>query len=160
MEPVHGLHALVGQFVAAVGEHPKRLEPTVSSGDPQTRGADRDDRDRVRIQRIGLAVMAGVEEPHPRGQLRRNIEDLFAGLDQALRQRTTGTVGALDRPDPMRPLPHIPPQRGIPSLVGGEPARREQPLSRVDDLDRGRKLEGSTPMITPFICNTSCRRNR
>ena len=99
----------MGQLVAAIGEHPQRLELTIRSDHSQTTSANRDDCDRVRVQGIGLAVVAGVEEPHPCSQLRWNIHHLLAGFDQALSQRTPGAVGALDRPDPVGPLLHITP---------------------------------------------------
>jgi hypothetical protein len=89
--------------------------------------------------------VAGVEEPHSCGQLRWNIDDLLAGFEEALDQRTARAVGSLDRPDPVWPLLHITSQRGIPRVVGGEPARSEQPFSGVHDLDRGRELVGIDP---------------
>ena len=150
LEPVDGLDALAGQLVASVGEHPQRLELTIGGEHAKTRSAHGDDRDRVRVQGVGLAVVAGVEEPDPGGQLGRDIEDPFAGLDQPLGQRTAGAVGSLDRPDPVRPGPDIASHRGISRVVGGEPARPEQPFwwsrtSMVAD-----SLWGSTPMITPL----------
>ena len=106
VEPVHGLHPQVGQLVAAVGEHPQRHDLTVGCHHAQARGADRDHRDGVRIQGVGLAVVAGAEEPDSRGELRRDIDDPFAGFDQSLRERTPRAIGALDRPDPVRPCLH------------------------------------------------------
>jgi hypothetical protein len=56
----------VGQLVASVAEHPQRLEFAVRDDLAKTAGADRDDRDGVRVDGVGLAVVAGVEQPeHP-----------------------------------------------------------------------------------------------
>ena len=37
--------------------------------------------------RVGLAVVAGVEEPHPGGELGWDVEDVLAGLRESLRPR-------------------------------------------------------------------------
>ena len=103
LEPVDGLDPAPGQLLAAVGEHPQRLELAVELQHPQALGADRDDRDRVRVVGVGLAVVAGVEQPDPGGELRRDVDDVLAVVEQPLRQRPAGAVAALDRPDPLGP---------------------------------------------------------
>ena len=100
LEPVDGLDPAPGQRLAAVGQHPQRLELAVELQHPQVLGADRDDRDRVRVVGVGLAVVAGVEEPDPGGELGRDVDDLLAGLEEPLRQRPAGAVGC---PRPPRP---------------------------------------------------------
>jgi hypothetical protein len=127
----------VGKLVAAVGEHPQCFQLTIGSEHPQPFGADRDDRDRVSIKGVGLAVVAGIEEPDPGGELGRDVNDLLAGLDQALGQWPAGTVGAFDRPDPVRLRLHVRPHRCVATLVGGEAARPEQVFLLIDDLDGG-----------------------
>ena len=60
---------------------------------------------------------------------------------------------ASGRPAPLLPRPPRPAaarlgvlaHRGVAGPVGGEPARSEQPLVMVDDLDRGRQLVGIHP---------------
>jgi len=99
----------------------------------------------VSIQRVGLAVVAGVEQPDPGRQLGRDVNNVLAGLDQPLGQRSTGAVGALDRPDPVRPGLHVGQHRGVPALIGGEPARPQQVFLLVHDLDGGRQLVGVDP---------------
>ena len=94
---------------------------------------------------IGLAVVAGVEQPDPRGELRRDVDDVFASLEQPLRQRTTDPVRSFDRPGPRRPRLGVPQHRGVASLVGGEPAVTEPALVVVHDLDRRRQLVGIDP---------------
>jgi len=145
LEPVDGLNAPPGQCFAAVGEHPQRFELPVDLQDPQSLGADSNDRDRVRIQRVGLAVVPGVEEPDPGSELGRDVDDASAGLEQPLGQGSTGSVGALDRPDPLRPRLRVPQHRRVAGLIGREPTRAEEPLAVVDDLDRGRQLVGIDP---------------
>ena len=48
-------------------------------------------------------------------------------------------------PTPARPSLREGPHRGVARLIGGEPARPQQLLVSVDDLDRGRKLVGIDP---------------
>ena len=145
LESAHGLDPATGERLAAVGQHPHRLELAVDLEHPQVRGADGDDRDRVGVEGVGLAVVAGVEEPDPGGELGRHVDDVLAGLEQPLGERTSGTVGALDRPDPVRPGLGVGPHRRVAGLVGGEPSRAEQLLVLVDDLDRRRQLVGIDP---------------
>jgi len=91
----------------------------------------------VSVVGVGLAVVPGVEQPHPRGQLGRHVDDDLAGLEQPLSQGTTGTVGALDRPHPRRPRRHVRLHRRVPGPVRGEPPIAELAFVLVDDLDRG-----------------------
>jgi hypothetical protein len=46
----------------------------------------------VRVERVGLAVVAGVEEPDPGGQLGRDVKDPLTGREQALGQRTAAPL--------------------------------------------------------------------
>ena len=160
LEPVHGLDPEPGELLAAIAQHPQRFELTIGTQHPQGLGADRDDRDGVGVAGIGLAVVAGVEEPDPGGELGRHVHDMLAGLEQTLRQRAAGAVGSLDRPDPVGPGLHVGPHRGVAGLVG---ANRPEPssfscwstTSMVAD-----SLWGSTPMITfaiAFSCLSSYR---
>ena len=134
-----------GQLLAAVGQHPQRLELDVVGQHPQPRGADRDHRDRVRVVGVGLAVVAGVEQPGPGRQLRRHVDHVLAVGQQPLRQRPAGAVAALHRPHPVRPRRDVLAHRGVPGLVGAEPAGRQHRLAVVDDLDRRRQLVGIDP---------------
>jgi hypothetical protein len=99
----------------------------------------------VRVAGVGLAVVAGVEEPHPRRQLRRHVDDPFAGLEEPLSQWPSGTVAALDRPHAVRPGCDVPPHCGVAGLVGGEPTRAEQLLVVINDLDGRRQFVGIHP---------------
>ena len=50
--------------------------------------------------RVGLVAAFGVEQPHPRRQLRWHIEHRLAGRDELLRQQRAGAGRAFDRPTP------------------------------------------------------------
>jgi hypothetical protein len=103
LESAYGLDTTTSERLAPVGQHSHRFELTVDLEHAQAPGADGDDRDRVGIACVGLAVVPGVEEPDPGGQLGRHVDDVFTGLEEPLRERTSRTVGALDCPDPVRP---------------------------------------------------------
>ena len=124
----------------------KRLELTVELQHPQGLGAHRDHRDRVRIVGVGLAVVTGVEEPHPGSELGRDVNDTLAGLQEALRQRASGAVGALDQPTPgPATSSHRCASR---SSRHWSVVNRPEPkhlLALVDDLDRRRQLVGIDP---------------
>ena len=53
-------------------------------------------RDRVGVAGVGLAVVAGVEEPDPGGELGRHVHHLLTRLQQSPGQRASSTVAALD----------------------------------------------------------------
>lgn len=124
LEPVHDLDASVGAGFA-VGEHPERLKLAIGLQHAQPFGPHGDDRDRVRVQRVGLAVVAGVEQPDPGSEFGGDVDDVLASLKQPLGQRAAGTVGALDRPDPLRPGLRKGSHREVAGPVGGEPTRAE-----------------------------------
>jgi len=99
----------------------------------------------MRVVSVGLAVVAGVEQSRPRGQLCGHVDNMLAVGQQALRQRATGTVAALHRPNPVWPPRDMLEHRGIAGLVGAEPARRQHRLVVIDDLDGHRQLVGINP---------------
>jgi hypothetical protein len=145
VEPVDRLDPGPGEFLTAVGQHPQRLELPVVGQHPKPVGTDRDHCDRVRVVGIGLPVVAGVKQPGPCRELGRHIDDMFTVGQQPLRQRPARAVAALDRPHPVRPWRYGLAHRGVPSLVGPEPASRQHGLVIVDDLDRRRQLVGIDP---------------
>ena len=101
LEPVDGLYPTPGEGFAAFDEHPEHLELRVDGQDPQVLGPDRGDRDRVRVVGVGLAAVPGVEQPGSGGELGRDVDDVLAGLEEALRERPADTTGAFDGPHPL-----------------------------------------------------------
>jgi hypothetical protein len=124
---------------------PQRFELTVLDHYPQTSRADRDHRDGVGVQGVGLAVVTGVEESYPRRQLRRHIDHPLARGDQSLGQGTAGSVGSLDGPEAVGPLLHVPLHRGVAGVGGVEPTAAKELFVGVEDLDRHRHLVGIDP---------------
>jgi hypothetical protein len=122
LKAVDGLHPLSGKFLASVSEHAQGLELSVMGKDAKTLSPDRDHGDRVRVMGVGLAVVAGVEQPCSGRELGRHVHDVLARLQKALRQWATCTVASLDRPRPFRPGSDVPAHRGEARLVGGESA--------------------------------------
>lgn len=53
---------------------------------PRGRGADRDNRDRVCVACVGLAVVPGVEQPDPGSELGRYVDHVFAVFEESLRR--------------------------------------------------------------------------
>lgn len=56
---------------------------------------------RQRIVGVVLIGSSRSQHPHPRGQRRRHIEDLFARADELLGQEITHATGGLDGPSPL-----------------------------------------------------------
>jgi len=156
LEPVDGLNTPPGQRFASVGEHPQRLELPIDLQDTQSLNSDSNDRDRVRIKSVGLAVVPGVEKPDPGSELRRDVDHLLASLEQPLGQGSTSAVGALNRPDPLRPRLRVPQQRRVAGLIGREPTPEPRNLSRSSTTSIvADSLWGSTPIM---ICCKCCSR--
>lgn len=76
----------------------------------------------MRVVRVGLSVVPGVEQPHPVGGLRRDVEHPLTGLKRPLRQRPSNAVRVLDRSGPFRPGLGVLDHRGLARVVGGGPA--------------------------------------
>ena len=63
MQPVHGLGPVAAQFVPPVSEHAHDHQVIIGLDPDEARAAQRGHRDRVRIDRVGLAAVAGGEDP-------------------------------------------------------------------------------------------------
>jgi hypothetical protein len=131
--------------MSTVGHHPQRLEPGVVGQHPQTIGADRDRGHRVGVVCVGLAVVAGVEQPRPGAELGRHVDHVLPVGEQSLRQRPAGATAAFDRPDPVRPGRNVLAHRGVARLVGIEPTRCQDLLASIDDLDGRGQFVGIDP---------------
>ena len=129
VQPVEDLRPGPGQLVAAVSQQPKHNQVLVDLQLPQPAGAQRHHDDGVRVVRVALAGVAGVEHPDAGGQLRRRVEDPLG--------MPADDVAALDRPDPLRPAADG--REGLPVAVSASvpPAPAEQsPGPRRDPRSR------------------------
>jgi hypothetical protein len=97
VDPVEQVGVSTAQTVTAVDQQPQRHGHVVDDDLPQTLAAQRRDRDAVRIDRISLTALTGVEHPRPGGQLRGHVHHDLAVGDQALSDVLTDAVAAFDR---------------------------------------------------------------
>lgn len=104
MQPVDRLGAGTAELVAAVDQLPHHHQFRVDVDLDQVRRPQRNHRDRVRVDRVGLAAVAGGEHPHLSGQLRRHVHHGLAVVHQSVCDVLANPVAALDRPDPIRVL--------------------------------------------------------
>jgi hypothetical protein len=140
VQPVDDLGAGPAQLIAAVSQHAHHHQVLLDLDPDQARGAQRDQGHRVRIDRVGLAPVAGGEHPHLRGQLGRHVKDDLTVMNQAVRQVPADAVAALHRPDPVRELARRREHLAIPDRVRAVLPARQHRGPLVDDLDRGRAL--------------------
>jgi hypothetical protein len=122
VQPVRGLDPALAQLVTPIAQHPQRLHLRVVGEHPKATGAHRDRGDGMRVVRVGLAVVPGVELAGAGRQLRRHVHDVLTIGQQPLRQWPSGTVAAFHRPHPVRVTGHVLSHRGVPGLVRGEAA--------------------------------------
>src|ERR1044072_4214439 len=92
----------------------------------------------MRVDRVGLAALAGGEHPCPRRHFRGHIDYGLAVGDQALGDVSSDAVAALPRPQPVPVTSAELEHRLIAVGVGGETALCKNLLAFVDDLDGGR----------------------
>jgi hypothetical protein len=71
----------------------------------------------MRVDRIGLAAVAGSEHPHLGRQLRRHIQHRLTVMHEAVREVSTDAVTALDGPYPLGEPPTGLDRIGITRLV-------------------------------------------
>jgi hypothetical protein len=69
VQPVQGLVAGAGQFVAAVTQHPQHHQLRIRGDLSQSLVPQGDHDDRVRAGSVSLAALAGIEHPGPGGGL-------------------------------------------------------------------------------------------
>ena len=159
MQSVDALGPGPTQLGPPVHQQSQRIELRVVGQHPKRRGAHRDHGDGVCVMGVGLAVVPSVEQPRPRRQLRRHIHHVLTVGQQSLRQRSAGAVAALHRPGSIAEPGDVFAHRGVPGLVGAEPACRQHGLALVDDLDGCRQLVGIDPDEHPrHELRPSCRR--
>jgi hypothetical protein len=124
-------------FAAAIDHQAQRHRRVIDLDLAQSTATQPGHGHAVGINWVGLAALPGVEDPRPRGQLRRHVQDGFAVGHQALGDVPADAIAALDRPDPIRELPAGGQHRLVAVSVGTKPALRQDLLASVDDLDRG-----------------------
>jgi len=66
----------------------------------ETRRAHRRDGDRAGVVRVVLVRLPRPQQPHPRRQRRRHIDDALAGVDELLGEEVAEPASGLDRPRP------------------------------------------------------------
>ena len=84
VEAVDGAAAFLVEVVAAVGEQPQHRGVVVAGDLAQPGVAHRHDRDRGGVDVVGLAAMAGVQQPCAGGELGGHVHNRLAGSDQLL----------------------------------------------------------------------------
>jgi hypothetical protein len=91
VQPVHYVGARSAELVTPVDQQPQRDPGVVGLHPPQAGGAHRDHGNAARVDRVGLAALAGGEDPGPGGQFRG--------------QSTTVSPSATRRCATCRPIP-------------------------------------------------------
>jgi hypothetical protein len=104
VDPVDNLGAGAAQLVAAVNQQSQGDGGIVDLDPAQSGAAQSGHGHAVRVDRVGLAALPGVEDPHPGGQFRRHVQDGLAVGDQPLGDVPPDAGASLDRPDPVREL--------------------------------------------------------
>ncbi len=140
MQLAHHPGVVLAQAAAPVDQQAQHLQGLVVGDGAQPAHADADQGDGVGVGVVGLAALAGGEDPHPRGQLGRHVQDLLTQRQEAGHDVPADALAALDRPGPLGPTVRVLHQGGEPGLVGGEPAVPDDLLGRCHDLDRDRAL--------------------
>ena len=100
-----------------------------------------------------LSDRPGSQHPHPRGQRRRHIEDLFARADELLGQQIAHASGRLDSPGPLRVAPPRPTTATVcwqvaRTLISASCCSSRPMATAVWDA-----LWGSIPMMTVISCS-------
>ena len=84
MEPVEARGVFTDQVVAVVADQANHAVQVFGLDLSQARVMLSDQRDRASVDQISLAAVTGREQPSPRRQIRRHVDDMFTGFDQAL----------------------------------------------------------------------------
>ena len=124
VEPAHAAAPFLGELVAAVGEEAQDRGVVVGRDAAQPAGVvRRDDGDAGGVDAVGLAAVAGLQQPGPSGQGGRHVDDRLADADQSLGEEAPEPVGAFDGPGPLRPVGRPGEQLGQRGLVGSARTR-------------------------------------
>ena len=75
-------------------QHPQHRQLRIGAQLTQSLVAQRDHHDGVRVGGVGLAALAGIEDPGPGGELGRHIQHLFPVGQEPLGERAADPVRA------------------------------------------------------------------
>jgi len=89
---------VLAQGAATVDQQTQHGQLLVIDHRPQPGHPGADQGDGVRVGGVGLAALTGGEGAHPRGQLRRDVDDLLAVGQEPQRDVPAEAVAALDGP--------------------------------------------------------------
>ena len=110
MKAAHDPGTLIPDVGVAFRQHAKHLAVTDRADLVQPGRAQRRDRDRQRIVRVGLRRLARTQHPGPRRERGGHIHDVFAGRDKLLSEQVAHPVRSFDRPQ-SRPIRLGPPEQ-------------------------------------------------
>lgn len=140
MQPVGRLRPGAHELTAPFARELQRDCVPVGLYLPQPCGPQPDDGDGAGVRRVVLATVAGVKDPRPCRELRRDVQHRLTAGEQPLGQVRPDTTGPLDRPGALRPPPGQPQHRLIALVVVGDLQRRQLPLGTVQHRHRMRML--------------------
>ena len=121
---------------APVDQDPQQRELLVVDHRPQPGHPGPDQGHGVRVGGVGLAALPGREDPGPRRQLRRNVDDLLTVSKESVGDVSTDPVAPFHRPDPVRPLPGVVQHRAVAVAVGAKASTAENRLVSRHHFDR------------------------
>ena len=98
MQPVDRAGALAGELVTTVDQQPHDLGNVLALRLAQVAAVDRGHRSGTRVDVVGLASRATIQQPHPSRQRRGHVHDHLASGQQLLGQQPTGARRALHGP--------------------------------------------------------------
>jgi len=140
VQPAGDLVTQPGQVAMPLSPHLQHRRIVLGHHRPRRLGPQRRDRHRQRIVRVVLIRVAGLQQPHPRRQLRLHVQDPLAGGGELPVQQPAQPGGTLHRPGPLRPRRR--PRRQLPGLTGrrADPDLARRLFCRADHHRRVRPL--------------------
>ena len=103
VQPAGDLVTQPGQVAVPLGPYLQHRRVVLGGYLAAGPGPQRRDRHGQGIVRVVLVRVPGLQQPHPRGQLRLDVQDPLTGGDELLGQQAAQPGSTLDRPGPLRP---------------------------------------------------------
>jgi hypothetical protein len=144
--PVH----VGGPPAAPVDQQLQHLELGIRHDRAQPSHPRADQRDQVRVRRVGLAALPRREHPGPRRQLGRHVDHDVPVRDQPVGDVSSDALAALDGPHTVGPCGHVLEHRGVALDAGVEPAAADDDLVGRHHLDRDAALVRVHPDHDPL----------